>query len=311
MDAMKTEGLYYLAAAILSVAWLLSPGLTHARSRNLSINFEDDSDKCSDLKVRSTGTVAQAAESFILRKGDAPLLEVDGADRGQIRVRGWDRQEYSVEACKVAVADDRAGADRLLNGISVSRGAGRFSSSGPGGDAGEWLVVFIVHAPKDSSLDLETKNGPIDVRDLSGTLKVRAVNGRVSISNSTGNLEAHTANGPIALSGGGGDVHLNARNGPIAVKLSGAAWNGAQLEARTINGPLAVSLPNTFRSGVRLETSGHAPISCRAEACRHAWIDAGRGQRTLQLNGSGDTVRLSTENGPVSVSGLAKSARII
>jgi len=77
-----------------------------------------------------------------------------------------------------------------------------------------------------------------------------------------------------------------------------------------MNGPLAVSLPDTFRSGVRLETSGHAPSVAAAEACRHAWTDASRGPRTLQLSGSGDTVRLSTGNGPVSVSGLARSARI-
>ena len=106
-------------------------------------------------------------------------------------------------------------------------------------------------------------------------------------------------------------MRLNAQNGPIALKLAGEAWNGSQLVARTINGPLALSLPENFRSGIRLETSGHSPVSCSAAPCRNAWSDAGRGSRTLQMNGGSDTVRISTENGPVAVHTEGKTKRII
>jgi hypothetical protein len=305
---MKNDSLYYLAAAIICVAWLLTPGKTHAaRNRNLNLSIEGNAESCSELKVRSGGEIAQAAESFTLRKSETPVLEVAATDHGNIRVRGWDRPDYSVEVCKIAVASDRSGADQLLKGVSVSRSAGRFSSNGPAGDDGQWLALFIVHAPKDAALDLETKNGPIDVRGVSGTVKVRAANGPIAIHDCSGNLEAHTSNGPIAFSGGGGDVHLNAQNGPISLRLAGESWNGRQLEARTINGPLAVVLPNTFRSGIRVETSGHGPISCSAGPFR----DARRDQRTMQMNGSAGTVRLSTENGPVAVRGEGKSPRFI
>jgi hypothetical protein len=84
-------------------------------------------------------------------------------------------------------------------------------------------------------------------------------------------------------------------------------WNGSQLEARTINGPMAVSFPETFRSGMRLETSGHTPISCGAPQCRNAWRDG----RTLQMNGTNGTIRLSTENGPVAVHTEGPEKRII
>ena len=106
-------------------------------------------------------------------------------------------------------------------------------------------------------------------------------------------------------------MRLNAQNGPIALKLAGEAWNGSQLEARTINGPLALSLPENFRSGIRLETSGHSPVSCSAAPCRNAWTDGGRGGRTMQMNGASDTVRISTENGPVAVHTEGKAKRII
>jgi DUF4097 and DUF4098 domain-containing protein YvlB len=165
------------------------------------------------------------------------------------------------------------------------------------------MAVFIIHAPRDASLDLEAKNGPIEVRGVNGNVKLRATNGPIAIAECGGSVEAHTTNGPIAFSGDRGEVHLNAQNGPISLKLGAETWNGAQLEARTVNGPLAVSLPENFRSGMRLETSGHTPVSCSAAPCRNG--------RTMQMNGTNDTIRMSTENGPVAIHTAGTGKKII
>jgi hypothetical protein len=86
------------------------------------------------------------------------------------------------------------------------------------------------------------------------------------------------------------------------VDLTGESWSGPQLDARTVNGPVSITVPETYRSGVRLQTSGHAPLSCNIGACRSAVSDlSSSSSRTIQLNGSGDTVRVQTSNGPVSV----------
>jgi hypothetical protein len=307
---MKNEGLYYVTAAALAAAWILTPAHTEAR-QNFSIDFPDGADRCADVRVRSSGRIAQAAESFTLAKGGTSVLEVSGLDNANIRVRGWDRPDYSVEACKIAAAADASTASQMLKGISVTRSGGRFSASGPSASGDQWLVVFIVHAPKGAALDLETKSGPIEVRDVSGTLKTRVANGPVLIDNCSGTIEAHANNGPISFAGSGGDVRLNTDNGPISLKLSGDNWNGPELEARTVNGPIGVALPGTFRSGVRIETAGHSPLSCGLDACRDAHTDATGNHRVLQLNGSSATVRLSTTNGPVSVGGANKSRRVI
>jgi DUF4097 and DUF4098 domain-containing protein YvlB len=185
----------------------------------------------------------------------------------------------------------------MARGISVSHTAGRLSFNGPTTESNDWLAYFIIHAPRDASLNLETKNGPIDVRGINGNVKLRATNGPIAVAECAGNVEAHAQNGPISFTGERGDVHLNAQNGPISVKLSSESWNGSQLEARTINGPLAVTMPENFRTGMRLETAGHSPVSCTAAPCNNAWRDG----RTIQMNGSSDTIRLSTENGPVAV----------
>jgi DUF4097 and DUF4098 domain-containing protein YvlB len=152
------------------------------------------------------------------------------------------------------------------------------------------------------------------VRDMDATVKVQATNGPIAVRDCTGRVDANTVNGPIAFEGSGGDIHLLARNGPIAVKVSGDQWNGSQLEASTNNGPLSLKIPNTFRSGVRVETSGHSPMSCRAAACANATTDWTSSPRVIQMNGSSDTIRISTHNGPISIGdgdNLGKLHRII
>jgi hypothetical protein len=311
---MKYENLIYVAAA-LSLVWLLNPQETHAaKKRNLTINFENNAEHCSDLRVKSDGEVAQKAEMFSLGRGDASMIELqDTTGRSVIRVRAWDRAEYSVEACKVAVADDRATAEGLALGISVTHTAGHFYTSGPvNSDNGNWQLYLIIHSPRDGKLDLETKNGPIDVAGIAGTLKLRASNGPIAVRDCGGVVDVNTQNGPIALSGGSGEVHLTAHNGPIALELAGEVWNGPRLEARTVNGPVSLVMPDGYRTGVRLEAASHAPISCASVACQNAFAGGGDSNlRTLQMNGSSDTIRISTGNGPVAISAPGKGRRVL
>src|SRR5579871_188085 len=298
---MKNDSLYYLAAAVLIAGWALMPPRSHAaKTRNLSISVEGNAEHCSDLRVRSDGQFSQVNETFTLQKSEAPILEMVGMDRSVLSVHGWDRAEYSVEACKVAVAETAAQAQQVVHGISVTHSAGQFSSSGPTTDDANWQVYFLVHAPKDANLNLETKNGPISVSGVSGNVKLRATNGPIAVNDGGGMLEVHTANGPISFNGNGGEVQLVAQNGPISLNLKGEVWNGTLLEAHTVNGPVSVNMPETFRSGLRLETAGHSPVSCKASACTAAWTDTTSNQRVIQLNGS-DTIRVSTNNGPVSI----------
>src|SRR5437867_2549117 len=142
---MTNERLYYLVAALLTVAWICDPSSTHAaKNRNLNINFDGNAEHCSDIKARSSdGEIAQAAETFTLSRSEAPILEIqDSAGKSVMRVRGWDRAEYAVEVCKIAAADDRNTAEALVRGISVTRSAGRFSNSGPVAESANWQLYF-------------------------------------------------------------------------------------------------------------------------------------------------------------------------
>jgi len=294
---MKRYAAMTSAAALLAAAFPMAPLQAQSKHYNLSVSSTETADSCADLKVKSAGAISQASEKFTLQGAS---VEVDGGSRGAIRVRGADRADYSVEACKLAAAGDSATAAQMVAGIQVNRGAWRVEAHGPAVSEsdGDWQVYLIVHAPRNGSVDLTTVNGPIEVRDLAGTVKVRATNGPLSIQNCTGTVDAQTTNGPVSFSGSGGDVKLSATNGPLSVKLSGDVWNGPRLDASTANGPVSLTAPSTFRSGLRVESNGQAPFSCQADMCRNAITDARSERRTLQMNGGSDTVRVSRGTDP-------------
>jgi hypothetical protein len=305
---MSKDTLRFLSVVLLGAAWLLTPTESRAQRRyNLSVD-SNKAERCSDLRAKSSdGEVAIVAESVTLGPRDLSALELeDTSGHAVMSVRGWDRAEYSIETCKIAVAATQGAAETLARGINVSRTAGRLTTSGPPSADGHWQAHFLVRAPRNANLDLSTRNGPISVEGIAGNTKVRAVNGPLALKDCGGRIDAQSTNGPISFNGNSGDVRLSAQNGPISLELSGDAWNGGQLDVTTMNGPLSLSIPENYRSGVRLQTSGQAPMSCNIAACRNAVSDLTADPRVYQLNGSADTVRVQTNNGPVSVNGARR-----
>jgi hypothetical protein len=301
---------------LLAAGELLVTGLAQAQPRRRSWDFNLDggrnAERCSDLKPRSSGNLAQATENFTISKSSASTLLISARNRAQIRVRGTDRSDYGVEVCKFAVAGSGPAADQALRDIGIMRNGGMISATGPSEWEARWQVVFFVEAPKDASLDLESGNSPVTVSNVSGKLTVRSTNGPVSLDRVSGTIDAESNNGPIAMTAGSGEVRLHANNGPIILNLSDKEWKGSMLEARTNNGPLSVSAPTGFRTGIRVETSGHLPISCGLDACQTARTEGRRWfPQMMQINGPSDVIRLSTHNGPVSVGGRGRRARII
>ncbi|HEX3875583.1 MAG TPA: hypothetical protein VHW24_01265 [Bryobacteraceae bacterium] len=290
------------ACALAATALAVAPVHAQNKRHNLNVNFDDNANSCSELKVKTDGVLAQANDRFTLQ--GAPV-QIDGGSSASIRVVAADRADYAVEACRFAVADDLPTAQQALAGTSVTRSAWRAEAHGPAnaGNQAQWQIYLIVQAPRNGNVELTTSNGPISVRGVNGTVKAKAVNGPVSVRDCGGVVDAQTTNGPISFTGQGGDVKLAAVNGPLSVKLNGDVWNGPKLDASTQNGPVTLSAPDTFRSSVRLETSGQSPFTCKAAMCASALTDARSEHRSLQMNGSADTVHVSTNNGPMSVNG--------
>jgi hypothetical protein len=256
-----------------------------------------DGDDCSNRGFRSDGKRAYVAEESF----DAPSLRTVKVTNAPVSIKGGSGSTYSITVCKAAA--DQAD----LSNIHVAVEGGALVSRGP--DHDDWTVTYKITAPRGAQLDIESRNGPLALKDIDGDFVVRLKNGPLALHNVGGNVDAVTTNGPISIDGGSGTMKVKASNGPISVSLEGASWEGGSLDASTSNGPVSVKMSPTFASGVVVEARGRGPVACKAEACegqlrrnQRAWDEDDDDQpRKFEFGRGPQNVRISTVNGPVTI----------
>jgi hypothetical protein len=256
---------------------------------------------CRDLHIRlhdERPTIE--SEERTVSKAEAKVLRVHEVQNGGIQVHGWDKDAYSVTACKAAVGSGGE-AQRLISQIKLSVQGGDVSVTGPSDSHGDWTVFLVIRTPKAADIELTTHNGPASFYRVDGKITARATNGPLSLADCTGEADISAVNGPISYSGTGGKLRLHTENGPISVALNSASWGGEGLVADAVNGPVTLHVPSDFQSSFVVESSEHTPVSCHASICsqaRRTWDDE---HRRIEYGSGAPVIRLSTHNGPVSV----------
>ncbi len=276
-----------------------APAWESERSWGRSAHWGDEpAADCSDLHIRLNDEKPTIqSEERTLTRAEAPVLRVHEVHNGGIQVHGWEKDTYSVTACKAAVGSD---AQRLLSQIKLSVQGGDVSVSGPSADHDDWTVFLLIRTPRSADVEVSAHNGPVSFYSVNGKLTTRATNGPISMKDCSGEADISAENGPISFSGTSGKLRLHTQNGPITVSL-GANWDGSELVADAVNGPLTLRVPSGFRSSFLVESNGHSPVSCHASICseaRKTWDDD---HRRIEYGSGSPVIRLSTENGPISV----------
>jgi hypothetical protein len=267
---------------------------------NISGGHRHPAMDCSDLHIQFDGRDAvMKSEEHTLTKAEAPVLHVHPHPNGGVQVQGWDKDVYSVTACKAAANYD-GDAERVLSQITMSVSGGEVSTNGPGGDS-DWTVYLLIRAPKAATIDLDTANGPLSLYSVDGKLTAHATNGPISLRDFSGDADIKATNGPISIEGSSGNVRVHTDNGPISINLKGKSWSGEGLSADAQNGPMTLFVPSDYQSSFVLESRNYSPMSCKASICdnaRKTWDD---NNRRIEFGGSPAMIRLSTVNGPVTV----------
>jgi len=291
----------FSAVSLLVLALLGTAGAgasTHKHSVSTSDGHNQPITGCSDLHIRIDDREAVVkSEERTVSKSDAPTLRVRPHTNGGVQIQGWDKDVYSITACKAAGGND---AERLLSQITLSVQNGEVSTKGPSDDD-LWTVYLLIRAPKAAAIDLHSDNGPISFYNLDAKLIAKTTNGPISLHDVSGDAEITAVNGPISITGGSGNVHVHTENGPLSVALNGKTWTGAGLSADAQNGPINLHVPSDYQSSFVVESRGYSPVSCNASICgqaRKTWDDD---HKRVEFGSSPATIRLSTVNGPVSV----------
>lgn len=258
---------------------------------------------CSDLRIRLNDeeTTVQSEEQTVT-KTQAPVLRIEERINGGVQLQGWDKDVYSVTACK-AVAASGGEAQQVLSQIKFSVQNGEVSVSGPSNHE-DWTVFLLIRTPKAATLELNAHNGPMSFYSVDGKITARATNGPISLKDCTGEADISAENGPISYSGTGGKLRIHTQNGPITVSLNAGNWSSSELVADAVNGPLTLRVPSNFQASFVVESEGHSPMSCQASICsdaRKTWDDE---HKRIEFGSGPATIRLSTVNGPVAVRSL-------
>lgn len=268
-------------------------------STSISTGPEKTITECGQVRMRiGDGETARSQLAQTIPRSSVSTLQVGSSRHGGIHVQGWNRDEYSITACLAAGGDNATEAQTLLEQVKLSVQNGKVILEGP--NPHDWMAFLLIQAPNGAVLDLESNNGPIGVSDFSGNIQARNNNGPITFHDVTGQVRAEVENGPITVDGSGGDFRLRARNGPLTIELAGNQWSGGELEGSTQNGPLTLTVPESYLSSVRVDASKHSPVECKAIQCKQAVRTWDR-PTVIEFGGSTPVIRLSTINGPVTI----------
>lgn len=217
-----------------------------------------------------------AAGGSIEIRNSNGLIEVEPSEGNQVTItaertaRGRTDEDAKKAAEEIQIAETVSASSIILDA----------KASLIGMMGGNRQVKFHVRAPRGTVLTLSNTNGNIQVRDMTGDLRLETTNGRIRGVNLSGSTRAESTNGEVDL-----DYASLGENGVIA---------------ETTNGRVVVTMPKTqkARISVRVTNGGIDTDNLTLETSEKS-----RKRLTATVNGGGPEVRLETTNGGVSIRG--------
>jgi len=233
----------------------------------------------------STGIEAKSPWSRTYKVAGGATLEIREVN-GRITVEATDGSEIQVTATRVAKAPTeeaaKAAAEKLQINEKVSADRVELdSTSGFQLTSGlSHHVDYDVKVPRSINLAIKVTNSQVDVKSVTGTVKIEAVNGEITVNGAEQGADITTVNGRVILNlakVGADGARVNSTNGEIEVGVP--AGGKATFAARVANGAVEVE-------GLELQTTEKT----------YRRLDA-------TLGGGGPEIRLNTTNGMIKIIG--------
>lgn len=209
-------------------------------------------------------------------------LEVGGLENGSVEVTGGDVSAIEIHALIDAEAPREEEAKDIAGQVQIEAEQGVRARGPQTEHRREWSVSYHIVVPRRYDISLASENGDVDVTGVSG------------------HMDLGSENGNVTLSRVGGTIGIKSENGSVDVTLEGPRLEGEGLDVESENGSVDVHLPAAFAAhiDVRSETGSMAvnfPVTVEGRVDRH--------HITTDIGGGGPAIRISSENGSVSISG--------
>jgi len=242
--------------------------------------MQDNSEK--QMTCANGGYDSDRARHCEIREQTLPSigrLNIDAGQNGGATVKGWLRSDVLVRARIEASGETEAAAGIMASRVLIDGSGGQVRATGPEQvDHSGWSVSYEIFVPQVSDLSLKTNNGGITISDVRGQIHFDANNGGVHLKRVVGDVS-------------GGTV-----NGGIQVELTGALWEGRQMELSTHNGGVTVAMPDHYSARIQAET-GMGRIQSDFQLPQG---DNGRLRRLdLSLGSGGAPIHITTGNGSI------------
>lgn len=203
---------------------------------------------------------------------------------GGVEIKGWASSEVLVRARVEAWSPANGVApETYLPQIQILTSGGQISSLQPETKPDDtWFTIsYEIFVPHQTSLDLKSHNGGINVHDVKGQMRFETHNGGVNLARIAGNVEGST------------------HNGGINVDLDGARWDGNQLVLETHNGGVNLRLPETYSARVEMSTRNGGvksdfPMTMTGDLKKTK-------DMSFNLGSGGALIRMKTSNGGVTL----------
>lgn len=275
------------------------------------------------LVLGGAGAPVEAAQKKQVTEKVFPLepggeLRIE-SQNGRITIETWDQPRASVQITRIAKAGDDKTVEALLREMQadvtvgpgrieiVSRFPKRVESVGFWDMLGQRVTSLNIHyhvkVPARTGLELQTTNGDLQIRGVTGVVSGTTVNGTVEIRGVRGPVDVETTNGSIRLAGIEGSARAETTNGTIEVTVRKVDTAG-RIVLSTTNGSVTASLPADLKADVDAETTNG-----RVRVAYPVQRRAGSTARALHatIGGGGVDLTLRTTNGNIVIQKIGQS----
>ena len=159
-----------------------------------------------------------------------------------------------------------------------------------------------VNASKLSgSIDIRTKDGDITADALTGAFALDSGNGKVSGTALEGKCEVFTRSGSIHLAGRFDSLDLKSENGAITARAEPGSKIVSTWSIETKDGSVNVEVPKNFQANLDAKTEdGHVYLGIPVSAVGETGKKAVHGT----LNGGGPSLYIRTADGSIHLNGI-------